>query len=477
MENLKEKTARGLMWGLFNNGTTQVLNLAFGIVLARLLSPGEYGVVGVLAIFSALAGDLQSAGYSQALVNIRQPEDRDYNAVFWFNVTVSVAAYMVLFLAAPLIARFFHQPCLVSVSRFVFLCVVISALGIAHNAYLWKNLMVREAAICNMVALLSSGTTGIVLALLDFSYWSLAWQQVVYISVSNLMRLRYSRWRPSLRWDFEPIRRMTPFAVNVLFSKILTTLSGNVLTFIFGHLYPIHAVGNFTQANKWSTMGQQTVTGAIGQVAQPVMAEVGDDALRERRVTSKMLRFISFVSFPVLMGLAMVAREFILFTIGPKWLDCVPLLQMLCVAGAFMPLYSVFQNLMLSRGHSKIYMWCNAVQLVLQVVLVIAFASEGIQHMVAVFAAFNIAYLVVWQHFAHQLYGISWLQTLRDILPFLIGTIAVMTATYITTRTIASQPLLLLTRIVMAAALYFVLMKLLGAKILDECIRFILRKN
>ena len=119
--SLKEKTARGLFWGMLNNGTMQVLNLIIGIFLGRLLTPADYGIVGVLAIFSAIAGDLQSAGFTQALINIKKPTDRDYNSVFWFNVLVSVVMYAILFLAAPLIALFFHQPVLTNVSRFLFL--------------------------------------------------------------------------------------------------------------------------------------------------------------------------------------------------------------------------------------------------------------------------------------------------------------------------------------------------------------------
>lgn len=476
-ENLKEKTAKGLFWGLLNNGTMQVLNLVFGIFLGRLLSPEDYGIVGVLAIFTAIAGDLQSAGFTQALINIKSPTDRDYNSVFWFNVLVSIVLYALLFLCAPLIALFFHQPVLTEVSRFVFLAFLISSLGIAHNAYLTKNLMVKEQTIAGITALVCSGTVGIILAWQGHAYWALAWQQVVYISVLNIIRLRYSRWRPSMKIDFGPVRRMFPFAVNLLGTKVLTTLSQNILTFIFGRMLPIHAVGNFSQANKWNTMGHTLVSGTIAQVAQPVMAEIAEDDDREVRVFRKMLRFTAFLSFPAMIGLALVAREFILLTVGKQWEGCVPLLQILCIGGAFMPIYTLYQNLVISKGRSDIYLWCNALQIILQIALVVLFASRGIITMVTVYTLFNIAYLSVWHWQSQRALRLSLLALLKDILPFLLITTAVIGLTWLITGFITNIILLFLSRIIVAALLYFIMMKATRVVILEECIRFLFKRS
>ena len=475
--SLKEKTARGLFWGMLNNGTMQVLNLIIGIFLGRLLTPADYGIVGVLAIFSAIAGDLQSAGFTQALINIKKPTDRDYNSVFWFNVLVSVVMYAILFLAAPLIALFFHQPVLTNVSRFLFLAFLISSLGIVHNAYLAKNLMVKEQAVAGVLGLVVAGIVAIVLAWKGYAYWALAWQQVVFISVVNLIRLYYSKWRPSWKIDFSPVRQMFPFAVKLLGTKLLTTVSQNILTFIFGRMLPISAVGNFSQANKWNTMGHSLVTGTIQQVAQPVMAEISDDNDREVRVFRKMLRFTAFLSFPALLGLALVAREFILITVGPKWLECVPLLQILCVGGAFLPLYAVYQNLVISKGRSDIYLWCSVVQIVLQIVLVLLFAPKGITIMVGAYTLLNIFYLLVWHWQMQKTLRIPLLDAVKDTAPFCVVSLAVMAITYFLTLWTTNIWLLFILRVLIAAVLYFVLMKLLGAEILNECLQFIKKKR
>ena len=470
---LKEKTAKGLFWGMMSNGSTQLLNLVFGIFLGRLLSPTDYGIVGVLTIFTAIAGNIQAAGFTQALINIHRPTHREYNSVFWFNVLTSLLLYAVLFFCAPLIADFFHQESLVSVSRFVFLSFVIASLGIVHNAWLVKNLMIRETAIIGFIALLCSGIVGIVLALLGYGYWSLAWQQIVYISVTNIVRLYYSRWRPTFHIDFEPVRTMFPFAVKLLITNILNTLSQNVLTFIFGRLLPIRSVGNFSQASKWNTMAHSFISGTVAQVAQPVLAEVSDDDKRELRVFRKMLRFTAFLSFPIMFGLALVAHEFIILTIGTQWLDSIPLLQILCIGGAFMPFYTLYQNLIITQGRSDIYLYTNVAFLVIQIALILLLAQHGIIVMVAAYTLLTLVYLAVWQYHALRLVHISFWQAVIDTIPFFLVSAAVMAVTYYLTQPIASLVLLLAARVFIAFVLYVAVMKMLKVKLLSETIQYI----
>lgn len=479
MESLKEKTAKGLFWGALNSGTMQVLNLVFGIFLARLLSPDDYGIVGVLSIFSLIAGNLQSSGFTQGLTNIKRPTANDYNSVFWFNISVGTLCYVVLFFSAPLIAWFFHSPKLVGLSRFVFLGFLISSFGITRNAIMFKSIMARERAITGFVSLLVSGCCGLVLAWNGLAYWSLAWQSVVFVFVQNVCRYYYTRriWRPSLKVDFTPVKKMFPFSVKILITTIINTINNNVLTFIFGNLFPMKTVGNFSQAMKWDTMAYTTISGTIEQVAQPVLAEITDDRDRERRVFRKMLRFTAFLSFPALFGMALVAKEFILVTITDRWIDSVPLLQTLCIGGAFLSFYTLYQHLIIASGRSDIYLWCNIGQIVIQIALILLFHSYGINTMVAVYTSFTILWLAVWQINARRLIGVTFRDVLSDTLPFMLSAAAVMTVTYYVTSFIESPIILLPSRIVIASVLYFAVMRMAKVKILDECMAFIKKKR
>ena len=478
-QHLKERTGQSLFWSMLNNGTLQVLNILFGVVLARLLSPGDYGIVGVLTIFTLIAGNIQSSGFTQALINLKPPKDEDYNSVFWFNVIVSILLYAILWVCAPLIADFFHQPVLVDVSRFVFLAFFISSFGIAHAAYLSKNMMNREVAIINLIALLCSGGIGIVLAFNGYKYWALAWQQVIYITVLNIGRYYFVKWRPSWHIDFRPVKRMFGFAVNILFTNIINTLSGQVLTFIFGRFFPIAQVGNFSQANKWNTQANTFISGTMSQVIQTVLVSVSDDKERQKRVFRKMLRFTSFFAFPVMLGLAFVSREFVEVVLGEKWVECIPLLQVLCVAGAFMPLYTVYQHLAIGCKRSDLYLWCNVGQIVLQIAITLLcyyYYSKSIIVVVTLYSVFTILWLVSWQIVAKRLINLKWVEAIVDIAPFAIITFAVLALTHLATFWINNPVWLLVIKVIVAIALYIATMKIVKVKIFAECWDFARKK-
>lgn len=480
-ESLKQKTAKGLFWGAMNSGSTQILNLIFGIVLGRMLSPEIYSVVAILTIFVAIAGDLQSSGFTQALVNIRKPEDRDYNSVFSFNVVMSVLMYSILFLCAPLIADFYDRPYLTEVSRILFLTFLISSLGIAHGGYMMKNMMNKEMAIIGFVSLIVSGATGITLAFLGKSYWALVWQQIAYISVNLIGKFYFVKdWRPRLSLDFGPVKRMAPFAMNILVTKIVNTVSNNILTNIFGKLFPDRLVGNYSQAYKWDTMANSLVGNTVGQIAQAVLVEASpsdsSEGNRELQVFRKMLRFTCFLSMPLMLGFALVANEFILITIGDKWAGCVPLLQVLCISGAFVPLYTMYQNLAMSQGRSDIFMWLNIGQIVLQILIVVLFYSFSMLIMVCAYSVFMILWLIPWHHFTGRLIRYRWTDAFKDIAPFALSAAFAMAVTYWATNMISHLYILIAIRFVLAAAIYYGIMKMAKVQILKECEQFIFKK-
>ena len=335
----------------------------------------------------------------------------------------------------------------------------------------------KEKAITSLSALVGSGIVAVIMALNGFSYWSLATQQILYNVVIVIGRYYYTRWCPTFNVDFTPVKQMFSFSYKVLVTAVLTTINNNMLTVIFGRLFPAQAVGNFTQANKWNTMANQLVSNTVAQVAQPVLTRITDDQERQRRVFGKMLRFTAFLSFPAMFGLAIVAPQVILLAIGEKWIDSIPLLQILCISGAFIPLYTVYQNLFLSQGKSDTYMWLTISQIAVMLIAVLACHKLGITAMVIAFACINILWLLAWQLFAYRLIGYRFVSMLRDLLPFMVIALAAMAVTYLVTLSISNMYFLLVARILLAAALYVITMKLLRARILEECIEFIRSKK
>ena len=391
-EGLKERTAKGLMWGAINNLTSQLLMALIGIILGRLLTPADYGMVGMLAIFTAITGSLQESGFTAALTNLKEATHREYNAVFWTSTGISILLYLVLYISAPLIADYFHQPGLIPLSRLVFASLLLAGIGIAHAAYMFRNMMNREKAITGFFALVGSGIIGITLALNGYSYWSLAWQQFAYICIINIGRLYYVRWMPSFHIDLSPIREMIGFSSKILITNIINQVNNNILSFIFGRLFTAGAVGNYTQAAKWNTMGHSLISGTMQQVAQPVLASINEEENRQLNVFRKMLRFTAFLSMPAMLGLAFIA-DFIVVLLGEQWTDSVPLLRMLCISGAFLPIHTLYQNLFISHGRSDTYMWCSVALVITQIVVVMVFATWGIEIMIAAY----VVTLILWK--------------------------------------------------------------------------------
>ena len=477
METLKEKTARGLFWGGMNNGVQQLIGLLTGIILGRLLSPGDFGLVAMITIFSVVATELQSSGFKTALTNLKQPTANDYNSVFWFNIVVSACIYVVLFCCAPLIADYYHRPELVALCRYLFLGFVFSSFGLAQSAWLFKNLRTKQQAKSGMTAIVVSNVVGIVMAWRGFAYWSIATQTLVYILTNTFMLWHYSPWRPTLSWDSGPVRRMFRFSCKIMASAILTQVNNNILNIILGRYYSARETGYYNQAYQWNYKGSYTLQGMVQTVAQPIFVDLKDDSQRQLRALRKLIRFAAFVSFPLLFGFSLVAKEFIVLAITDRWLTSAGYLQVLCLCGAVMPLCTLMSNLIISKGRSDIYMWCTLALGLCEIALMLSLTAFGVRQMVVAFTVLNVAWLFVWHFFVWRLTGYSLPMLLADILPFALSAGATMLVTYYATRGIGNLWLLLGARIAMAAVVYVAVMKLAHAKILDEALGFLRKKT
>lgn len=476
-DTLKEKTAKGMFWGGLNNGVQQAIGLVFGIILARLLSREDYGMMAMISIFSLIATTLQNSGFPTALANIGHPKDEDYNSVFWFNIIVGVSAYTVLFLCAPLIARFYHTDKLIWLCRYAFLSIVVASFGTAQNAWLFKNLMAKQQAKAGMTAVVVSSLTGAACALCGLAYWSLATQGLVYVTVNTAMAWHYSHWRPTAKSiSFAPARRMFRFSCKILASNIANIINNNILNLLLGHYFSERDTGDYNQAYQWDSKAFLVIQGMLNQVAQPVLVGLRDEGARQKAALRKLVRFASFLSFPLLLGFGLVAREFIVLAIGQKWLTSAGYLQVLCLAGATMPVFTVLSNMVISYGRSSLYLAATAGLGVLQIVAMILIRQQGIGCMVVAYTAINIAWIFVWQAMVWKLTGYNVGQFLMDTLPFALTALGVMTVTHFATLAIGNLWLLLGVRIVMAATLYYAVMRLAHVRILAECQSFLLGK-
>ena len=548
-ETLKEKTAKGLFWGGLSSTVQQLLGIVFGIILARRLNQSDFGMIAMITIFQLIGNDLQNSGFKVALANLRQPTDRDYNSVFWFNILMGGSLYVLLFFLAPFIADFYHIPSLTPLARYAFLSIVFASFGTAQSAWLFKNLHAKQQAKAGMMAVLISSSVAVAMAYMGFAYWALATQTNLYILLCTLLYWHYSPWRPTVAaaqrskfkvqsskaatqrskifnfqfsiFNFEVLRpalRMFRFSVKLLISQVLTDINNNVLNILLGRFYGRHDTGNYNQAFQWSTKGSNIIQSMVQQVAQPVLVSIDNEHERQLHVLRKMMRFAAFLSFPLLFGLSLVSHEFIVTLLGEKWAQSAHYLRLLAVASAFLPLSTLLANVVITKGRSNIFMYVNLALAICQTTTMLTIyhfkvscfkflepfstllntstsylstlnsqlstLNSQLMTMVLAFVALTILWFFVWAYFARRLAGYRFTMLLRDVLPFLLTAAAVMLTTgFITSMlatqlsTLNSQLSTLIARILLAALLYYALMRLFRVQILNECLQFFNRRK
>ena len=476
-QSLKDKTAKGLFWGGVSNGVQQLLNLLFGIFLARLLTPADYGMVGMLTVFSALASILQEGGFISALTNRKKTEHKDYNAVFWFSLLMGTSLYTLLYICAPLIADFYQQPQLTSLARLSFLSFLISSTNVAPRAFLFKQLRTKENAIISFCSLTISGIIGIVLAYKGFAYWGIAIQTIAFTTGTTILSYYFSGWKPSLHIDFTPIKEMIGYSSKLIVTHTFQIINNNLFSILLGKFYNEKEVGYFNQANKWSTMGYTTINGMLTSVVQPVLSTLSDDKERQLNALRKMLRFTAFVSFPAMFGLSFTSQELIVLAVTDKWLPSANIMQILCIGGAFIPFSGLFSQLMLSRGHSSIYMWNTIALSLSQLFGAYLLYPYGITPMLYAFISINMGWTFVWLHFIQKEIKLSLPNFLKDISPYLLLSIACIFACSFITEPIENVGLRLIGKISIVGLFYIIILWKANSTILLESIHFIFKKK
>jgi len=484
--SLKQKTAQGLIWGGFSNGMMQLLQAVFGLWLLNILAPEDYGKMAALVIFSNIASVLQESGFTAALANKREPTHEEYNAVFWFNVIVGVALYILLFFAAPLIADFYEEPVLCPLGRVAFLGFVFSCFGTAQRAYLFGHLMVRQTSLMQLASITLSGVVGVCLAYAGFAYWGLALQGLVYVASVTAFAWHFSPWRPLLsafrapRETLRPAWQMFGFSSKLLVNSLAFQFNNNAFGVLLNRFFPGgYIAGIYSNARKWDDMAIATMGGMVQGVAQPVLRESAHDAVGIQSAFRKLLRFTCFVSFPCLLGLALIAEDFIVLLAGEKWHESAFLLSLLCFYGAFSPVVTLYSNLVISRGRSTVNMTIGVLNcaFVWGGIIVLHALGYALTAMVAYYVLLNIAWLFVWQTSARRLIGLRWWHAFKDIAPFFLFALAVMVATHFATAALPLSWLRLILRILLAVALYLGILRLAHARILSESYHYLFHRR
>ncbi len=371
--SLKLKTARTLKWNTIDRVSSQLLYALTGIVLANVLPQSDFGLAGVILIFQAFAILFVDSGFGAALLQKKDPDDRDYSTVFWFNLTISIAVYTVLYFCAPLIADIFHhEKRLILLSRVMFISFIISGLGIVQTNRLVKRMDVRPVAVGNIIGLIFSGGAGIWLALTGAGVWALVWQSIILAAVKTGYLWVVERWVPKAVFSMESLKRIYRVGAGVFTSSLFNTIFLNIYSFVIGATFSFSRLGDYTQADKWSKMGSASVSQILTSTFIPVLSQFQDNAEAYHRLMHKINGFTAFIIYPVMLGLVVTATPVFHLLFSTKWDAAILLFQILLVRGIFTVLTSKCNNYLLALGHAKSIVKLEVLKDVLTAIAILA---------------------------------------------------------------------------------------------------------
>lgn len=457
MSDLKLKTARSIKWNTIDRVSTQLLYAVVGIVLANLLSERDFGLVGLLLGFQAFANLFVDSGFGTALLQKKDPTERDYSTVFWFNLTVSTVIYVILFFCAPLIAHAFHdEQILIPLSRVLFLTFVINALSIVQTNRLMKRMDVKMLAVANTLGLVISGVVGVWMALAGWGVWALVWQYVALGTVKTAWLWITGKWWPRGGFSWESLRQIYRVGLSVFSSSMLNTVCLQIYTFVIGALN-FTLLGVYTQADKWSKMSSASVSQILTATFVPLLSGVQDDRPTFLRYMQRVNRFTAFLLFPVMFGLAAIGAPLFHTLFGHKWDAAIPIFQILTLRGIFIVMISLYNNFILSIGAAR---QLFAVELVKDALIFIAILSTMWSGNLTLivwgqFAASAITYFIVLR-MASRITGYPPLRMLSDLLPSL-GVAAAMAALCLFMINIPAPPAVRLVATIAAGAVAYIL--------------------
>lgn len=455
-ESLKQATTTGLFWSSVERFSNQGVQFVFSIILARLLSPSDYGIIAMVTIFFAVAQSFVDSGFSNALVRKTDRVEEDLSTCFYFNIGVGIIAYIVLFLIAPLVANFYSQPILSPIIRITGLEVMLNSLCVVQQALFTIKIDFKSQAKITLSATVISGIVGILLAYQGYGIWALVWQGVASSIVRMGLLWLMSKWRPRTGFSKSSFNYLFGYGSKLLASGLLDTIYNNIYPIVIGKFYNPAQLGNYSRALGWAQLPSANITSILQRVTFPVLSAIQDDTLRLQNSYRRLLKLSAFIVFPLMMGLAAIASPLIRVILTAKWDGCVLYLQILCFALMLYPIHAINLNLLQVKGRSDLFLRLEIIKKIIGVVILIITIPLGITAMCLGMVFSSIICLIVNTYYTSRFIDVGLLTQLKDLRIILINSLVMGGGIYILTSFIDVEGLKLVMGIVIGFLLYFI---------------------
>ena len=415
--SLKHKAIHGVGWSFIDNIASSGITFLVGLVLARLLTPKEYGIMAMIAVFIAVSNSIIDSGFSNALIRKTRIERADYNTVFYFNLTVSILIYTLLYLAAPAISVFFKESVLVEIIRILGLVLIINAFSVIPRTQFVRDVNFKTQTKVSLISSISSGVFGIGMALGGMGVWSLVGQQLSRQFLNTLFLWIYSKWYPVWEFSRKSFKELFEFGSKLLLSGLLDTIYKNIYYIIIGRFYTSAQLGQYTRADQFNMIFSSNLTSVVQRVSYPVLSSIQEEPERLREAYQKVIKITMLITFACMLGLAAVAKPLILILIGEKWLPAVYFLQIICFSGMLYPLHAINLNILQVKGRSDLFLKLEIIKKIIAVGPIVVGVVYGIEYMLwgGVLTSF-IAYFLN-SYYSANLMNYPTSEQIKDILP------------------------------------------------------------
>jgi teichuronic acid exporter len=473
MSELSFKTTQGMLWSLAENLGLYVMQFVVSIILARLLLPEQFGLIGMLTLFMALAQSLLDSGFGSALIRKKDASQLDTCSVFYFNLVIGIGLTLLLWLTAPLIASFYSQPVLTPLTRFLSLNLLINSFRMVPSAVLTRRMDFKAMFKISLVAVIVSGGAGVGLAAAGYGVWSLAVQSVLDTLIRMFLMWRMSGWRPAKLFSLTSLKSMFAYGSRLLFSGLLDTFFNNIYQLFIGKVYSAADLGYYVRAQNIESVAVQPTGGALGRVMFPALASIQDDRVRMKQAYRKIITTSIYFHFPLMIGLLVVSGPLITLLMTPRWAPSVPYLQLFCLVGLPWPLHVLNLNILTVTGRSDLFLRLEVAKKVLVVVAIAATYPLGITALLYGQIATSLVSYVLNSYYSGKLVDYSMAQQVRDWLPYLLMSIGMGITMYFVGSVIAPDLPKMLVQVATGTAVYLALDFLLGHSVLREALQLI----
>jgi O-antigen/teichoic acid export membrane protein len=382
MSTLKEKTVKGMAWSAIDNFLSLGLNFVIGIIIARQLSPKEYGLVGMIMIFIAICQVFIASGFGAALIRKKNCTQADYSTVFYYNLAISILLYLVLFFSAGLIADFFSEPLLVPIIRVLGIEIIFDASNIIQKTILTKRVDFKLQTRISVISSVLSGIVGIVMAYSGFGVWSLVVKMVLTSFIPAVLLWIWNAWRPSLVFSIQSFKELFGFGSKLLISGLIDTLYRNVYLVIIGKYFSAESLGYYTRADQFRNFPSHSVSNIIGRVSFPVLSNIQEDKVLLKAAYKRLIKSTMLITFVLMLGMAGLSKSMILVLLGDKWLMTAEYLELLCISGMLYPLQVLNLNMLNVSGRSDLFLRLEIIKKSLAIPTIIIGIVWGIKVMI-----------------------------------------------------------------------------------------------